>query len=545
MSMVEINFSLAPWTFQLGDVFVWRVDPTSKQENLLGSFQQSSVTITQYASPGTEWRFNASGVPTPFQTYVTTADLRQFVDISPSKQFVDLVRSPPGVVVTDAQLRKAMVTSPIEAVVTPGVTVTVTPGVSISGTPSDPSISVGSTTTPPPGVTVMGARGSIFTAPRESQSFDMNVINLEYAIRQQSGLTDNNQLRAAIYAKLVEIAKAPHRTRDEQAVIDWLARQVKQTRVEAARLALEEYDKWNRNPHGYIPPQGYDFPAYVIPPARSRQWLTTTPPPPVLANKSLLSFFAEIISSNGWSPLNNPLLTKGQRNTSLENVIGFPVFGTARAYEKLYGSGEGAWVLAETTANLSWRSFTLTPGAATIASPFSIRTAYQLNFPRISPFGQRNMDVIVDQFARWAGKPNIVTVPDPVDAKLNMFINQVQNMSKNQLRTIFEKVTSGEILSGFVASFICTIALMEIISESMMLADKIKLRGELVAKLEKQQSDPLPDPRNLFYYDGEWREGTGWVQRVLADDYQPTDPVELERLMGSREAYRAFLLATL
>ena len=92
----------------------------------------------------------------------------------------------------------------------------------------------------------------------------MNVINLEYAIRQQSGLTDKNQLRAAIYAKLVEIAKAPHRTRDEQAVIDWLARQVKQTRVEAARLALEEYDKWNRNPHGYIPPQGYDFPAYVM-----------------------------------------------------------------------------------------------------------------------------------------------------------------------------------------------------------------------------------------------------------------------------------------
>jgi len=104
-------------------------------------------------------------------------------------------------------------------------------------------------------------------------------------------------------------------------VIDWLARQVKQTRVEAARLALEEYDKWNRNPHGYIPPQGYDFPAYVIPPARSRQWLTTTPPPPVLANKSLLSFFAEIISSNGWSPLNNPLLTKGQRNTSLETLL--------------------------------------------------------------------------------------------------------------------------------------------------------------------------------------------------------------------------------
>ena len=170
--MVQIDFSLAPI---LGDVFVWRVDPTSKQATLLGSFE-SFVTITQTALPGTEWRFNAMGVQTPFQTYVTTADPRQYVLISPSKQFADLVRSPPGVLVTDAQLRKAMVTNSIEAAVTPGVTVTVTPGVSIRGTPSDPSISVGSTT-PPPGGTVMGARDSIFTAPRESPSFDMNVIN--------------------------------------------------------------------------------------------------------------------------------------------------------------------------------------------------------------------------------------------------------------------------------------------------------------------------------------------------------------------------------
>src|SRR5215475_8795781 len=145
MSMVEINFSLEPWTFQLGKVFVWRVGPTSKQESLLDSFQ-SSVTITQSALPGTEWRFRAEGVATPFQTYVTTADPTQFADISPSSQFVDLVRSPPGVVVTDAQLRQAMVTSPIEAVVTPGVPITgplrppvtpapVTPGVTVTVTP--------------------------------------------------------------------------------------------------------------------------------------------------------------------------------------------------------------------------------------------------------------------------------------------------------------------------------------------------------------------------------------------------------------------------
>jgi len=66
------------------------------------------------------------------------------------------------------------------------------------------------------------------------------------------------------------------------------------------------------------------------------------------------------------------------------------------------------------------------------------------------------MQVIVNQFAAGIGERNltIVTSTDPDLTKLNTFINQVQNMSANQLRTIFEKVTSGEILSGFVASFV-------------------------------------------------------------------------------------------
>jgi hypothetical protein len=82
-----------------------------------------------------------------------------------------------------------------------------------------------------------------------------------------------------------------------------------------------------------------------------------------------------------------------------------------------------------------------------------------------------------------------------------------------------------------------TIAIQALVSESVMLVIKTKLRGELVTELEKQRSTPLPDLRNLLYYD---INGS-----LVGDDYQPTDPVELERLMGSRELHRAFLLATL
>ena len=70
-----------------------------------------------------------------------------------------------------------------------------------------------------------------------------------------------------------------------------------------------------------------------------------------------------------------------------------------------------------------------------------------------------------------------------------------------------------------------------------MLDTKTKLRGELVAELQKQQSAP-PDVSNLLYYD------INNIMQIYAEDYQPTDPVELERLMGPQEVYRAFLLST-
>ncbi len=72
-----------------------------------------------------------------------------------------------------------------------------------------------------------------------------------------------------------------------------------------------------------------------------------------------------------------------------------------------------------------------------------------------------------------------------------------------------------------------------------MLDSKLKLRSQLVTNLQKQQNASLPNLDNLLYWD------IKGVVAVYGADYQPTDATELERMMGSQEVYRAFLLATI
>jgi hypothetical protein len=118
-------------------------------------------------------------------------------------------------------------------------------------------------------------------------------------------------------------------------------------------------------------------------------------------------------------------------------------------------------------------------------------------------------------------------------------IDIAKSLTKGELRSAIKTTVSGDVLGNFVVSFVLSSALQEIINESIMLDAKIRLRGELVAELQKQQSAPLPDLSNLLYYD------LNNIIQIYADDYQPTDPVELERLMGPQEVYRAFLLSTI
>jgi hypothetical protein len=495
-------------------VVLFSVDPATKQERRECELAPGAQSlINTHAFPGTEWRVKDAQTGAVVDTFVTTADPFQAFSITQSV---------------------INVTDPIIPTGTPSVVITpvLTPGVEITSRPLDPG-PMRITPTPESPVTVVGAKDSIFNL----KSFNTTVIGLEYTLRQQTELTDKNQRRAVIYARLMEIARSPIRTPEERAVMDWLAVQVKQTRIEAARLALAEYDRWNHDPWGYQVPGGYDFPEYIIPVAQSPIWLTTTPNPPVLANKSWQSFLAEIVSNNGWSPLNNPLLTKGKGNASLENVIGFPVFGTVLAYQKLYGSVEGVGVFAETTATLSSQSFDLRSIGGAIASPGNLKTVRVLNLDQIAPFTQRNLKLLVSELIKRisgvAGRVPIVPGAEKVSTA-----DIIKSCTRAQLRSAIANITSGDVIGSFIASFILSSALQEIIGESIMLNAKIRLRGELIAHFNKQQSAPLPDLANLLHYDIK-----GEIA-VVGAEYQPTDATELERLMGSQEVYRAFLLST-
>jgi hypothetical protein len=135
---------------------------------------------------------------------------------------------------------------------------------------------------------------------------------------------------------------------------------------------------------------------------------------------------------------------------------------------------------------------------------------------------------------RAAGLAGRITPLPPKPTQMDI----IRSYTGAQLRAAQAKIIAGEIISSFVVSLVLSAALQEIISESMMLDTKIKLRGKLVEHLEKQKST-LPDLRNLLYYDirGE--------MLLYGADYQPTDPTELERLMGPQEVYRAFVLSTI
>jgi hypothetical protein len=441
---------------------------------------------------------------------------------------------PPGPLTTAVPATQSPAT-PVSVTTVP-VTLTVTPGVAITGTLSEPSISLPPTTPPSSGIALVGARGSLF-----SNSFDMPMINLERAIRQQTGLTDDDQLRAAIYARLVAIAATPNRTPDEQAVLNWLLQQVKNTRVEAARLALAEYDKWNYDPWDYIPPQGYDFPTYAIPARGSIMWATSSPNPPVLANTSWQSFFADIVSSNGWSPLNNPLLTKGQTGTSssIENMIGFPTFGTALAYQKLYGTPDGVKALATSAHLLSSQSFSL----AALLGGSAAQTVRLTYLEQLAPYSYRNLKALVQQMLKI--RAGAVPVPAGDNPSIESFI---KSLGSDELMGAARTITVGEALGNFVATFVLSVALQALIGEVISIITKADLRSKLAENLAHQQSAPLPDPSNLFYYDfghGVDANTGGVVYYLAGDDDQPTDPVGLERRMGSQEAHRAFLLATL
>jgi len=221
-------------------------------------------------------------------------------------------------------------------------------------------------------------------------------------------------------------------------------------------------------------------------------------------------------------------------------MVGFPTFGTALAYQKLYGTPDGARVLAETSAYLlsSSQSFDL---AALLGGPAAqtVRLSY---LEQIAPYSARNLNALVPEILKiGAGRVPVPTADKP------SFADWVKSLTNDELLQAARAITVGEAFGNFVATFVLSIALQALIGEVSSLITKVDLRTTLTNNLSDKQSAQLPDLSNLYYYDmGHVDPTTGQVVWYLeSEDDQPTDSVGLERRMGSAEAHRAFLLATL
>lgn len=147
---------------------------------------------------------------------------------------------------------------------------------------------------------------------------------------------------------------------------------------------------------------------------------------------------------------------------------------------------------------------------------------------RLAPYSFRVGKEIVRVLAVRAGR----TVSGPGTLALG-------SLSTAELKAALQEITSGEMLSSFCLTLVLSLALQALIRESVNLFDKAKLRDKLVENFQQQQIAAFPNLGDLLYYD------IKGAYTVFPPDYQPTDPGELERLMGSHEVYRAFLLATI
>jgi hypothetical protein len=125
------------------------------------------------------------------------------------------------------------------------------------------------------------------------------------------------------------------------------------------------------------------------------------------------------------------------------------------------------------------------------------------------------------------------------DVPMPVTVLQSEDLDVPQLRAALNDILEAEVLGSFVCTLALSIAIQALIDQIILLAELSRLEKTLKDEVTKQQSAPRPDLGNLLYND------INHIVQLYAPDYQPTDPVLLERMMGQQEVYRAFLLATI
>ncbi|MBV9582393.1 MAG: hypothetical protein JO057_27725, partial [Chloroflexi bacterium] len=146
--------------------------------------------------------------------------------------------------------------------------------VTVQGTPT-PNYTVRPSATPPPsGVQVVtcGGQGRIFQycpidGPAEirleNQAIDgvLALHQLPASDRDRVLGWARSDVRAYLFANLLAAYRKPasDRTPDEATAIAGLTKAVRQKRIDAANIAIDDYNQWNQNPCRFTPPNGFTY----------------------------------------------------------------------------------------------------------------------------------------------------------------------------------------------------------------------------------------------------------------------------------------------
>jgi hypothetical protein len=192
--------------------------------------------------------------------------------------------------------------------------------------------------------------------------------------------------------------------------------------------------------------------------------------------------------------------------------------------------------------NQSYNVFSGIASEAAMVGIAQVEALKILQLSRLSPYMQRELSIQTRKLRALVKRAKELRSASTSSGFSAEFLEDLSAQSAEEiqaLRAVIGRFISGAVLDTFVCAFVLTIALQALVAEAISVDTKLKLRGKLAEALVEQQRAPLPDLRELLYHDIK-----GEIV-LYAPDYQPTDPVELERMMGGQEVYRAFLLATI
>ncbi|RCJ25446.1 hypothetical protein A6S26_16875 [Nostoc sp. ATCC 43529] len=208
--------------------------------------------------------------------------------------------------------------------------------------------------------------------------------NLEKKAMQNLPAQNLTELRAGLFVEILEIANKPvgQRTAEEKLALEWLAKKVKQNRIEATKYALNEYEKWQSNPWTYQPPDGFDR-YNVGAPANALQWTWTTPNPPPIRSYGTVAAYSKLTYTGGQTALAETLrsITRLQEGSvDYKNLVNeasvsgvstsdlVKITGTSLAVASAIGAGLATSTLMGTAAFTTVFPFTVAAANATAAA---------------------------------------------------------------------------------------------------------------------------------------------------------------------------------